>query len=339
MNKRTSFLLGAFIILTLLLSIMPMSQPMIATASQASSPSPVGGQVSSEEANPEEAGTAFQRTKDLTSWKVDPCLIDNLTSPDYPFSEVRFIIICETEYAKAYVTLHLPSPVKIVNEYKYLPFIAASVPRGTDPTIIYRIAEMPGVRGIVADRIVRLTPLTAHDWLMAFMPDENGQPIVQQLPWPPKPSYFADYPWFLNETAELVGATEMWEMGYTGEGVVVAVIDTGIWKDHPTLKGKVIAEASFVTGIDWLPPEDANDYLGHGTACASIIAGTGEPGGAVWDLYYSDKIIGWVAPGTNVGMAPGAVLLNAKAFCSYGCAGRDAPRDIRRWSDIFGYIG
>ncbi|OYT52045.1 hypothetical protein B6U66_02840, partial [Candidatus Bathyarchaeota archaeon ex4484_135] len=99
-----------------------------------------------------------------------------------------------------------------------------------------------------------------------------------------------------------------------------------------TLKGKVIAEASFVTGIDWLPPEDANDYLGHGTACASIIAGTGEPGGAVWDLYYSGDIIGWVAPGTNVGMAPSAVLLNAKAFCSYGFAFWDWILKAIEWS-------
>ncbi|HDJ26301.1 MAG TPA: hypothetical protein ENF34_03200, partial [Candidatus Bathyarchaeota archaeon] len=332
MSRKALPILAILLTSMLLLTLLPVggqTAAALSTAEGSQAPAPAAG--TSEATEPPEE-IAFQRTKEPVAWKVDPHLIDNLTSLDYPFSEVRFIIVCENEEAKAYVSEHLPSNVKLITYFRYLPFLTASVPKGTDPAVIYRIADMPGVKGIVADRMVKLQSLTAGDRVLLRLDETTGKPTIQQLPWPPKPSYFADYPWFLNETAELIGATRLWEMGITGEGVVVAVIDTGIWDEHPALEGKVIAEASFVAGFEWIPPEDPNDYYGHGTACASIIAGTGAPGGKVWDLYYSGKVIGWVKPGTNKGMAPGAKLLNAKVFCRYGFAFWDWVLRAMEWS-------
>ncbi|MDR5753017.1 MULTISPECIES: S8 family serine peptidase [unclassified Caballeronia] len=53
---------------------------------------------------------------------------------------------------------------------------------------------------------------------------------------------------------------------YTGEGIVVAVLDTGIDAGHPAFKGVSIQERNFTT-------EAAGDEHGHGTHCAGTISG------------------------------------------------------------------
>lgn len=56
--------------------------------------------------------------------------------------------------------------------------------------------------------------------------------------------------------------------GYTGEGVTVALIDTGADTGHESLKGRVVAFRDFVNN-----QTEAYDDNGHGTHCASLIAG------------------------------------------------------------------
>ncbi|MFD5082709.1 type VII secretion-associated serine protease mycosin [Kitasatospora sp. NPDC058406] len=61
-----------------------------------------------------------------------------------------------------------------------------------------------------------------------------------------------------------------------GEGITVAVIDSGVLKDHQDLTGQVLPGADF-SGEDTDGTVDAD---GHGTGMASLIAGHGHGGGA-----------------------------------------------------------
>ncbi len=76
--------------------------------------------------------------------------------------------------------------------------------------------------------------------------------------------------WYLDAMA----AEELWTAS-TGEGVKVAVIDTGVNPSTSSLKGQVL--------VDEVPKSVAyhatNDYDGHGTSMAELIAGTGAGGG------------------------------------------------------------
>src|SRR3989338_350164 len=72
----------------------------------------------------------------------------------------------------------------------------------------------------------------------------------------------------LDESVPLVNAKTFWDSGYRGNGIKVAVIDTGIDKNHPMLQGKGIAERDFSDS------GNPQDVIGHGTHVAGIVAGT-----------------------------------------------------------------
>ena len=62
---------------------------------------------------------------------------------------------------------------------------------------------------------------------------------------------------------------EMWEQGYYGKDMVIAVLDTGCDVNHPCLKDRIIGVKNFTSGAD----DDVHDSHGHGTHVSGIIAG------------------------------------------------------------------
>ncbi|MFC8077950.1 S8 family serine peptidase [Streptomyces sp. NPDC057307] len=75
--------------------------------------------------------------------------------------------------------------------------------------------------------------------------------------------------WYLDA----MRAEEIWK-STTGEGVTVALIDTGVNASIPSLKGQVLK------GLDATETDGTtDDYNGHGTTMAELIAGTGTGGG------------------------------------------------------------
>jgi len=96
-----------------------------------------------------------------------------------------------------------------------------------------------------------------------------------------------------------------WELGYTGKEVVVAVLDTGVDDNHPDLRNKFVAgyDCSGNYGVAWTTnPDDKN---GHGTHCAGVVMGTGDPNNDMADREF-------------VGVAPDAKLVDVKVLTDIG---------------------
>ncbi|MCC5598206.1 S8 family peptidase [Nostoc favosum] len=110
-----------------------------------------------------------------------------------------------------------------------------------------------------------------------------------------------------NWGADLVKAPEVWAQGYTGKGVVVAVLDTGVDYNHEDLKNNIWTNTKEIAGngID----DDGNSYVddnygwnfsdknnntldnnGHGTHVSGTIAGENNNYG-VTGIAYNAKIM------------------------------------------------
>ncbi|MGR6316619.1 S8 family serine peptidase [Micromonospora soli] len=100
----------------------------------------------------------------------------------------------------------------------------------------------------------------------------------------------------LDVSVPLTGAPQAWQAGWTGTGVKVGLIDTGVDLTHPDLADRVAAAENFTSDPDNL------DRVGHGTHVASTIAGSGA-----------------ASQGRYKGMAPGATIYSAKVCMQEGC--------------------
>ena len=71
------------------------------------------------------------------------------------------------------------------------------------------------------------------------------------------------------EGAKIIGADKFGEKGRYGEGVTVAVIDTGADINHPDLKDRIVGVKNF-TSDDKYNQGNVTDYAGHGTHTTDI---------------------------------------------------------------------
>ena len=107
----------------------------------------------------------------------------------------------------------------------------------------------------------------------------------------------------MTEALPLIGAPVAHQLGWTGAGVGVAVIDTGIDQNHPALGGAPAPNGKVVRMLDTADDDDdATDCGTHGTAVSAIAAG-----------------LPTTAPAFAGGVAPDAWILSYKVFPSPGC--------------------
>ena len=109
-----------------------------------------------------------------------------------------------------------------------------------------------------------------------------------------------------------VNADQVWDMGDTGQGVVVALIDVGVNYNHLDLVGHLWDGGAEFPNHGWDVYDNDNDPMdmrGHGTHCAGTVCGDG-------------------SAGRQTGMAPDVTLMCVKATddegygnVAYGCAG------------------
>jgi serine protease AprX len=98
-----------------------------------------------------------------------------------------------------------------------------------------------------------------------------------------------------------VGAPDAWrQLGVTGRGVGVAILDSGI-APHADLVSRIVASVDFSSGASGavlVPPADPG---GHGTHVAGLVAGDGTASG-----------------GGHTGVAPGANLVDVRVIAATG---------------------
>lgn len=79
----------------------------------------------------------------------------------------------------------------------------------------------------------------------------------------------------LSNAAPAVNAFAAWQSGYTGAGIGVALIDSGV-SSHPDLNGGFLGLSRVVWNQSFVSDNaSANDQFGHGTHVAGLIAGDG----------------------------------------------------------------
>ena len=115
-----------------------------------------------------------------------------------------------------------------------------------------------------------------------------------------------------GHTLEAVGAPEAWARGWTGEGSVISILDSGIDTDHPEFAGRIDAMECFTRRCEdgYETIEDGN---GHGTHVAGLAAAALDGVG-------------------TTGVAPDAHLLIGKVAYDNGFLSLDAVGDGIRWS-------
>jgi subtilisin family serine protease len=110
----------------------------------------------------------------------------------------------------------------------------------------------------------------------------------------------------------LVNAPALWDLGYRGQGTVVANLDTGVDATHPNLAGRWRGGTNSWFDPNGQHPTVPTDVNGHGTATMGVMVG-GDAGG------------------TSVGMAPDARWIAAKIFNDRGVATSTGIHRAMQW--------
>lgn len=112
----------------------------------------------------------------------------------------------------------------------------------------------------------------------------------------------------ITDNIKKINADDAWKRGYTGKGILVSILDTGVNIDHIDIKNNLWDGGNKYPnhGYNTLNNNhDITDIFGHGTHCAGTICGDG-------------------SSGTQTGIAPDAKLMIIKVLGNDGYGSVDA---------------
>lgn len=139
----------------------------------------------------------------------------------------------------------------------------------------------------------------------------------------------------LAQSVPLIGADQAGTAGFDGTGQVVAVVDTGVAKNHPMLRGKVVSEACYSTA------GPGSNSLCPGGAAASTAVNSGVNCNVNIDGCDHGTHVASIAVGNTPGLkgaAPAAKLISIKVFSRFYwadyCGAGSTPCALAYWSDI-----
>jgi serine protease AprX len=123
-------------------------------------------------------------------------------------------------------------------------------------------------------------------------------------------SNVVDHTSLVNAYNYAIKADKVWDKGYDGKGVTVAVVDSGIKESSKSdFSGRIIATEKFNSTTD-----NASDKFGHGSHVSGIIGGDGRESG-----------------GKYIGVAPGVNLINVKFSDDNGTASEADLVNALQW--------
>lgn len=139
-----------------------------------------------------------------------------------------------------------------------------------------RRSRRPALRGVAGLATTLLLALLAGTGAGAF--------------WQPRPAQadtIRELSWYLDAMH-----VEQAHRLARGDGVTVAVVDSGVDSSHPDLQGQVLKGAEIGEGPDAEVTGDGRaDEDGHGTGMASLIAGTGEGANSILGVAPEARIL------------------------------------------------
>ena len=165
-------------------------------------------------------------------------------------------------------------------------WLANAISCTADRNVIYLLSEHPDIEIIGYDEMVKMVPEESQQSTDNSQQTRNDE----------------DDELYLTDNILMVNADKAWKMGYTGKGVIVAVIDSGVNYNHEDLKDHLWDGGAQYPNHGYNFIDDNNDPMddyGHGTHCAGTVCGDG-------------------TAGINTGIAPDATLMCLKALNNKG---------------------
>ncbi|XP_052096867.1 furin-like protease kpc-1 isoform X2 [Mytilus californianus] len=106
--------------------------------------------------------------------------------------------------------------------------------------------------------------------------------------------------WYLNdEVSPSLKVSAAWNAGYSGKGVIIAVVDDGLETDHPDISANVDAEHGISFRDGATDPKPKSDKDDHGTSVTGLIAAVRDNNICIPGVAYNSTVIGVQLLGTH----------------------------------------